>query len=880
MGAPQRFDPFDVSSSPFTGDDDYDNDGLSNLDEIDLGTDPLKWDSDGDGLMDGWEVESGLNPLSQDSDGNGLTDASDDADGDGLSNELEYVYGTDVYATDSDGDGVDDGTEVANGSLPHDAGDQGMQLDPTEYVRLHVHLTGREHAGGAIRAVRSLTVGSYSYTSLHGDDSQIGYCWTRPLGTGWPPPLGKVPMSIVPFDTPIPVSTSYLGEVGAGCRTWCNGTIYPHSYSFSLTVFDPWPHFVETSGDIDLEYYAPSGCHYRVHQDWGAGKTLYATVRKHDIEFTEIKNLYNDDGDYELPYTSLDDLGRVYVNRRFNPGDPSNPTWEAYSGEVDFTVEITSPTELLPPNAYVEWTLSDPDDPADSGMHDLSAQRLDPNDFDGGVRIGDIGGDNEIPIDAVSSWWEELGDGEYSMTQDGVVAQTAITAGRSRIRFLPDQTTGSNYRVKATVKVPGQADPRSTTVQTGTFTVWRRIELEVANMPGAVPITQSHVDALSDALDPACTEVRAQFRTLTSDTNPLGGTFMAAQDTLETLASATGEFTHANQGGWFFALGAIDMYVGAGAPVSTIYSGNATITSVAASGEATLTLPPGASLTQLDIDELGMAIGPVGGDATSKTVITNLDFNADELAGGTISVRNELTKRWSPTDFPIVGNTAGPQSEITFMHPTGIAYPSAIRVKQEVVSLLGFVNPGNPQERILHNVVPRSFDESSGTLRIRPKRYREPDFFTGESLNYTIQDTDSNSLAPGTQHQIIIATKGAVRTYGVVWKIGGGRLASFYPAGFDTTTMAGTINHEFAHAIGFDHICGNWDVFSDEESGGACCMHYAFNHWMLDNPGKPLSFPRLQREWVFGDESHHYCVEHIVAIRKANLAKSLILGWD
>ena len=42
---------------------DMDGDGLFNLEEFNLGTDPSDPDTDGDGMPDGWEVEYGLNPV-------------------------------------------------------------------------------------------------------------------------------------------------------------------------------------------------------------------------------------------------------------------------------------------------------------------------------------------------------------------------------------------------------------------------------------------------------------------------------------------------------------------------------------------------------------------------------------------------------------------------------------------------------------------------------------------------------------------------------------------------------------------------------------------------------------------------------------------------
>lgn len=73
------------STTFLVNDSDSDGDGLPDLDEATLGTDPLNPDSDGDGLTDGDEVN---------------------------------VFGTDPLDSDSDGDGISDGDEVANGTNP------------------------------------------------------------------------------------------------------------------------------------------------------------------------------------------------------------------------------------------------------------------------------------------------------------------------------------------------------------------------------------------------------------------------------------------------------------------------------------------------------------------------------------------------------------------------------------------------------------------------------------------------------------------------------------------------------------------------------------------------------------------------------------------
>lgn len=54
---------------------DGDNDGLSDDEELSLGTDPNNPDSDGDGLGDSKEIREGTDPNSPDSDGDGFDDA-------------------------------------------------------------------------------------------------------------------------------------------------------------------------------------------------------------------------------------------------------------------------------------------------------------------------------------------------------------------------------------------------------------------------------------------------------------------------------------------------------------------------------------------------------------------------------------------------------------------------------------------------------------------------------------------------------------------------------------------------------------------------------------------------------------------------------------
>jgi len=138
---------------------DPDGDGLTDLEEYLLGTDPTNPDTDGDGIYDGWEIRYGLDPLNpadarDDFDGDGLTNLEEfllgtdptnpDTDGDGLTDFEEVrVYFTDPTNPDTDGDGMPDGWEVMYGLNPLDPMDAHMDPDGDGLTNLeeYVHKT-------------------------------------------------------------------------------------------------------------------------------------------------------------------------------------------------------------------------------------------------------------------------------------------------------------------------------------------------------------------------------------------------------------------------------------------------------------------------------------------------------------------------------------------------------------------------------------------------------------------------------------------------------------------------------------------------------------------------------------------------------------------
>ena len=147
INAPENIVAFFIIDDPNL---DTDGDGLTDIIEGEIGTDPENPDTDGDGENDFVEVGDPSNPTdtdgdgiidaleasTNDQDGDGVNDEEDpantdpcipnlsagncDQDNDGLTNDEENTIGTDPTNPDTDDDGFGDGEEVTNGSDPLD----------------------------------------------------------------------------------------------------------------------------------------------------------------------------------------------------------------------------------------------------------------------------------------------------------------------------------------------------------------------------------------------------------------------------------------------------------------------------------------------------------------------------------------------------------------------------------------------------------------------------------------------------------------------------------------------------------------------------------------------------------------------------------------
>ena len=105
------------------------------------GTDKNNPDTDSDGIPDGYELFACLDPIDQDTDDDGIFDGDEDSDGDGLTNLEEMNAGSNLMNSDSDLDGLTDYEELmiyGTSPIDYDTDDDGisdydevqMGLDP------------------------------------------------------------------------------------------------------------------------------------------------------------------------------------------------------------------------------------------------------------------------------------------------------------------------------------------------------------------------------------------------------------------------------------------------------------------------------------------------------------------------------------------------------------------------------------------------------------------------------------------------------------------------------------------------------------------------------------------------------------------------------
>lgn len=357
---------------------DFDGDGLSNLAEVlTHQTNPLKADTDGDGLFDGWEIANSLDP-NDDGTMSVNNGGSGDPDNDGLTNAEEQDLGTDPNDADSDDDGITDGGEDDQGTDPNDPED----TPDAEWVLLTGDLDEDEQAtktrtvtipAGQRRLVL-VAVASDEYPYYTGDQSEFNdtLTWSVSPSTGdlltgnidvnarhtqWetaeqqglelqgfaPTHIEEGKIFVAPVDSDLTVTVNLSAtNIGDGAL--------PSTVMVGFLPFESAPEFLAVNSNFDegridpATGYAIPDCDDIAGVDpiSGAGNTLMAleAVRAHlDGTFTQYERVTNDlhQGWFGVPITALNDAfwddAQVTI-RKVEGEDPD--TGFPQSGQVRF----------------------------------------------------------------------------------------------------------------------------------------------------------------------------------------------------------------------------------------------------------------------------------------------------------------------------------------------------------------------------------------------------------------------------------------------------------------------------------------------------------------------------------------------------------------
>jgi hypothetical protein len=285
---------------------------------------------------------------------------------------------------------------------------------------------------------------------------------------------------------------------------------------------------------------------------------------------------------YVAGYISGDDKGRIFTNRAING------VWSKDKQFIELTaqLEVVPSSCPLPAGTKIRWNIEDPDDPTNDvpNAHPDAGRLLDPNDYSGATKTGANPNDNNPRGKATVTHRLEQVDPKYALTGSETLVDPATML--STVRLHVSDNNGDNYKVRVVGVHPGVTV--STPAQTGVMTVWSRIEIEYVRMTSAHELP---VDQIVKHYDIACVQVDVSEKRVVS--GPSDKVAMGTDDSLayaacDSYSTASGEFKHEGQGGWFF-MAAANRFVPA-RTTTILYEGNAE-----AQGQS-VRLPSGVSL--------------------------------------------------------------------------------------------------------------------------------------------------------------------------------------------------------------------------------------------------------------------------------------------
>jgi len=576
------------------------------------------------------------------------------------------------------------------------------------------------------------------------------------------------------------------------------------------------------------------------------------------VEITDILGLYKIDpaastgvpaSRHTPGYISEDGLGRIFTNRL------PNGTWQGDTQYIEAQVKVTAlGAATIPAGAKLLWTMTDADDPTNDSheFHRDWGRYIDPNDYDAaGVPIGahpldnaaaySAGNVNELLLygaaanaSATARWVAATGGPAVSPIS-GTQADSALVAAGPKtattsVRLHCPNVLGCNFSLKAQLTGTPVGIPVHN-ASTGIMTMWCRLDVEVARMAGAHSLAGA-LAGIPKFFKPVCVQLDFQTERMLLGA-ALDKAEMATAENLEDSATAAWVgnplvFQHASDPGWFFLGAACFPSPAPGAGGATIYNNTAYTLGVTGTDpwvEVPATLADPDYLRFAWTDGLGNNI-KAGFSVYSKTVTagkTRIEMYGNDVTPG------------------FTGHNA--DGSIKHAYKTEIDYfPQHQKLAKPGSPLLpgGFNVPNAAAELKIYAPGASYTSGISPTLKVGALEY-----FAGRTVLFTHTDDFSVGVPPK-------------------------------PSPDFNSAVLSTVVHEFLHAFGMPHKCGqwNWRTPRAKAKGHTCCMNY-WNTPLLDSANHLLP-------GTTDFEGDDMCGRHLMEVRRVHLHKNKALkrrGW-
>ena len=375
------------------------------------------------------------------------------------------------------------------------------------------------------------------------------------------------------------------------------------------------------------------------------------------VEFVDIQGLYKPKpgavpplpgATHEAGYCSEDNLGRIFTNRK------ADGKWKGGTQFIDVSVKVTAfggPT--IPGGAKIDWTVLDVDDPTNdaSDFRREWGAYVDASDYDATRKpIGAHPDDNALAYSAKNTnedllfgppsptaRWEQVPGGPAPAASSRTRATTALKStgpktAVSSVRIHCPNVLGTNLVLKAEL-IGTPAGIPVHNAQSGTMTMWCRLDVEVTRMTGAHSLTGA-LPAIPAFFHPACVQLDFQAEKTIGgalDREEMASADRLLEDVAQQWVSDAKVFKNIGQPGWFFLGGARLPYPLAVSETGDITAGSKKITGLSAPGTPALGentsvsgdgIPAGAKIVSLD-NATSITLSAA---ATKTKMGTNLSF--------------------------------------------------------------------------------------------------------------------------------------------------------------------------------------------------------------------------------------------------------------